>query len=102
MAQQPSGGEPAAAADYSHLPSDVLCLVFKQLLAPPSGLPASEAHARWLACRLTCKQWCEVLDASPPPACTHVAAVPERLFSRWLLALPLRALSLDAVADEVR
>lgn len=99
----PEAVEAAPATDYSHLPTDVLRIVFASLLGPGGGeapLPASEVHRDWLAVRLTCKHWAEVLEATPPAVGLAMSAMPEHLLHTWMLTLPVRALRLAEDADE--
>ena len=61
------GGSDAeqGAADYGHLPSDVLHLIFQGLLHPPGEcmLPLSMCYKQWVYLRLCCKHWGEVSTA---------------------------------------
>ena len=61
------GGSDAeqGAADYGHLPSDVLHLIFQSLLHPPGEcmLPLSMCYKQWVYLRLCCKHWGEVSTA---------------------------------------
>lgn len=58
--------EPACGVDFSHLPTDALCVVFEHLFRPISGvsqgagLPLSEFLELWQAVKGVCKHWSEV------------------------------------------
>lgn len=58
------GGSPW---DFSHLPTDALCVVFEHLFAPSGGdvacLPLSVWFDRWHAVSLVCGHWREVRAA---------------------------------------
>ncbi|GAB4816889.1 hypothetical protein N2152v2_003935 [Parachlorella kessleri] len=90
----------AAEADYSHLPTDILRIVFGSVFGSASaepgrgGLPWDllAASRQWLAIRLTCKHWDEVLCGTPPPIRLELAPAPEEILLNWLQQVPIQSL----------
>lgn len=49
--------------DYSHLPTDALCVIFERVFGPEGGaaaLPLSLVLERWRTLQLVCRHWREV------------------------------------------